>query len=200
MIKKKRLQELYLLKGQSVSSIAKLLNYSENKVNYWISRHGIPKRTIADALYLKKNPGGDPFKKPDIIRKKDLVLYGLGLGLFWGEGFKKSKNAVRLGNTDPKLIKTFLLFLERIYKIDKTKLRFGIQIFEDLKVGLVRNYWIKELQIKKSQIFPTIVVSPSRKKGTYRQKSRYGVLTVYFGNTRLKQVLDEHIELISKLD
>lgn len=200
MITKKVLEDLYLVKKKSVSEIAHILKRSENGVNYWILKHSIKKRGISEAVYNQKNPKGDPFKKPKNISLNADVLYGLGMGLFWGEGTKKNKHSVRLGNTDPYLIKAFILFLERIFRIERSKLRFGIQIFEDLDKETVRRHWIRTLNIKSSQIYPSVVVSKSLKSGTYKIKNKCGVVIVYFNNTNLKKLLDEHIENIKKID
>ena len=197
---KKVLSRLYTIEKKSVSEIAAIFKCSENGVNYWIAKHGISKRSIAEAIYVKRNPKGDPFKDPGNIGMGEEFIYGLGLGLFWGEGYKKSKNAVRLGNTDPQLIRIFILFLDRIFKIKKSKLRFGIQIFQDLDKKIVKDYWVRALHIKPEQVHPSIVVSESLRKGTYKLKNKYGVLTVYFNNTKLKKMLDEHIEKIKKID
>src|SRR5256885_1058329 len=102
---KEDLSRLYTKEGKSVYEIASLYNCSQNKVNYWLAKFEIKKRTISEAIYQKRNPDGDPFlfKTPETL--KSMLLFGLGLGLYWGEGNKKNKNTVRLGNTDPRLIK-----------------------------------------------------------------------------------------------
>jgi hypothetical protein len=37
-------------------------------------------------------------------------------------------------------------------------------------------------------------------KGTYKKKSRYGVLTIYFHNMKLKRILDEWVMEAIKRD
>ena len=63
-----------------------MLNCSEHKINYWLNKYGITKRNISDAIYLKYNPKGDPFRFILPKNKKDERLFGLGLGLYWGGG------------------------------------------------------------------------------------------------------------------
>jgi len=188
MIKKKYLTKEYIRKGRSVSDIAIELKCSQSKVTYWIQKHNINKRSISDALYLKNNPNGDPFNFQKPCRKEEWFLYGMGLGLFWGEGNKANKQSVRLGNTDPELIGYFIKFLTEIYEIDKSRLRFGIQIFSDVSKEESLNFWMKKLDAPKNK-FQGIVVTPSRKKGTYRNRNKHGVLTVYFSNTKLRDII-----------
>lgn len=61
MMDKKFLEHWYIRNKKSVHYIAKLRRCSEGKVNYWLSKHGIKKRSISDAVYAKCNPNGDPF-------------------------------------------------------------------------------------------------------------------------------------------
>lgn len=58
---KKDLENLYLRNKLSVFEIANKYGCSENKINYWLASYKIKKRTIAEAMYQKKNPKGDPF-------------------------------------------------------------------------------------------------------------------------------------------
>ena len=121
----------------------------------------------------------------------------MGLGLYWGEGNKKNKNSVRLGNTDPRIIRKFIEYLVRIFNINTKKLRFGLQIFSDLKKSDVMKFWLKQLKefdIVDAQFYK-VIVTPSRSIGTYREKSEWGVLTVHFANTKLKNLIDKMLPL-----
>jgi len=123
----KNLKKLYNEKHKSVPEIARLSECSENKVNYWLAKYQIKKRTISEAIYVKHNPKGDPFKFIVPKSAEDAELFGLGLGLYWGEGTKANKDSIRLGNTDPNLIKKFIEFLIRFFSIKKNKLNIIIR-------------------------------------------------------------------------
>ena len=178
---------------QSAHDIARRLKCSENKVHYWLGKHAIKKRTLSDALYVKQNPHGDPFifKKPQ--SSEDWFLFGLGIGLYWGEGNKKNKTAVRLGNSDPALIKAFLRFLNEIYQVRKEKIRFGLQIFSDMSPVAARSFWCRYLHVS-SRKFGKVIVTPSRGRGSYKEKTSHGVLTIYFSNVKLQRMLNKEIE------
>ena len=194
------LKKLYTNEKKSSAEVAKILNCSAHKINYWLEKYSIPKRSISEAIYSKCNPDGDPFSIQSIKNTKDAKLLGLGLGLYWGEGNKKSKNSIRLGNTDPALIKSFLEFLVKILGIEKRKLRFGLQVFSDMSANKSLSFWLKELKkfdINKSQFFK-VTVTPSRSIGNYREKSKWGVLTVHFANTKLKNLLDNYIAEVAQ--
>ncbi|MBP6924174.1 MAG: hypothetical protein KBB78_01255 [Candidatus Pacebacteria bacterium] len=197
MIQKDYLEQKYIKKLFSVSVIAKELNCSESKVTYWIQKHGLKKRTISEAQYVKRNPEGDPFIFKSPQTEGEWFLYGLALGLYWGEGNKKSKTAVRIGNTDPDLLRYFLDFLIQMYRVDVSRLRYGLQIFTDIDPEKAKMFWCVKLNVSPMS-FQKIIVTPSVKRGTYTQKSEYGVLTIHFSNTKIRDTIVDAIEALRR--
>jgi hypothetical protein len=193
MIYKEKLNDLYTKQKLSMKDISVLLKCSQNQVDYWMKKHNIKRRSISEGVYIKNNPKGDPFlfRGPEV--KKDSILYGVGLGLYWGEGTKANKNSIRLGNTDPDLILTFIEFLKVCFSIDKKDLRFGLQIFSEMSEKEALDFWCAFLDVSKKQFMKT-VITISNKKGTYTHKIKHGVLTVYFNNTKARNQLCSLIE------
>ncbi len=171
-----------------MQDIATELHCSLHKVQYWMQKYAIKIRSTSDAIYLKNNPDGDPFKFSPPKTLSQAELFGFGLGLYWGEGTKADKTSVRLGNTDPELIAKFIEFLVKIFGVKREALHFGLQLFNDLPKNTAMDFWQKKLRINSSQFYKTIVTE-SRGKGTYRKKSKYGVLTVYCHNRKLRDLL-----------
>lgn len=195
ILSKKILSELYLQENKSMQEIADRLNCSLHKVAYWIAKHKIRVRSRSDATYIKRNPNGDPFTRQIIKTKRDAFLSGLGLGLYWGEGTKASKNSIRLGNADPKLIRAFIQFLTRLYGIERSRLRFGLQVFSDIAPEIALQFWCRALNMPRSQ-FQKVIITPSRGTGTYRKKLINGVLTVQFHNKKLRNVLIAELDTL----
>ncbi len=177
-----------------MQDIATILNCSLHTISYWMEKYQIPRRTRNEATYVKRNPNGDPFRfhKPNTAEKAK--LFGLGIGLYWGEGTKANLSSVRLGNTDPALIKIFISFLIKIFYIRKEDLKFGLQLFNDIDTEEALDFWIKKLNIERDQINKPIVTK-SGHLGTYRRKSQYGVMTVMYHNKKLRDLL---VDLVSK--
>ena len=194
-VSKEELFDLYTTKKQSVAQISNKFDCSENKINYWLSKYEIKKRTISDAIYQLKNPLGDPFSLSMPKTLNQGILFGLGLGLYWGEGSKRGTGGVRLTNTDPKMLVKFIEFLEKVFKVEKKNLRFSIQIFNDISSIEALKYWKQELGVDRRQFYKTIV-SKVRGPGTYKHKSKYGVVIVYFNNIKLKRLICNMIENI----
>ena len=185
---KSSLERYYVQEKKSAADIARVYTCSQRTINYWLKKYNIPKRSIREALYIKNNPHGDPFVIKNPKTKDELILFGMGLGLYWGEGTKASKNAIRLGNSDPLLMKKFMEFLETLFGVKKKDLKFQLQIFSDLCTCDVEKIWMEKLGIHKKQLYKTIV-TPQRSPGTYRKKNKYGVVTLYYGNTKLRDVI-----------
>ncbi len=188
MITRNTLIKLYIEDKLSMTEIAKKLGCSVHKITYWMDIYEIKRRSISEAIYQKNNPNGDPFKIATIKSIKKAKLYGLGIGLYWGEGTKASKNSVRLGNSDPMLLNIFIKFLQECFNVDKKDLRFGLQIFSDIDPTDALKYWSSELDAKLSQFYK-VHVTISGSVGTYRHKSKYGVVTIYFNNKKLRDIL-----------
>ncbi len=193
MISKEELEQLYIENKRSVSYIAKSLKCSETAVNYWLKKYSIHKRSISDAIYLKRNPYGNPFKpqKPQNIR--DAIILGLGMGLYWREANKSSKLSVRLASADAALIQNFILFLKSSFQINDSKLKYGLQVSHKTDIQEAMIYWQQQLGADKSQ-FQKVIVSSYRGEAQYNQKNKYGVLTIFYHNKRLRDIICKMIE------
>ncbi len=198
MFQKEELKNLYFIENRSIRDIANISSCSEGKVNYWFKKYNIKKRNISDAIYLKHHPDGDPFSLRMPRNKKEERLFGLGIGIFLGEGNKVDKSTIRVGNTDVTILRIFVTFLLVFFNIHKDNLRFHLQIFSDVDTIEAQKYWIKELGITKNQFYKTSITK-SIKKGTYKHKNKRGVLTVYYSNVKARKLLDDIISQCSSV-
>lgn len=198
MLSQEELTHLYINEKLSKAEIAKQLNCSLGKVDWWFKQYNIPIRTISEAIYLRSNRQGDPFLIKTHLMGNDLLLYGLGVGLFWGEGNKADIYSVRLGNTDPELIRIFVKFLKEICGVNDKKIRFGLQVFNDIDPDEALHFWMNELNYPRESFMNSLVVSPPQGKGIYRRKSKYGVLTIYIHNKKLRDWLMVQVDNIRR--
>lgn len=190
LLTKQTLIKLYS-KGMSLTGISNHLHCSIHKVTYWMRKYGIPRRSRSDAVYIQANPQGNPFHIHYPQTPSKYVLYGLGLGIYWGEGTKGINYPVRVTNSDPCIIRTFRMFLLSICHVDLTRIRYSIVAFNDSNIHTVQSYWSKQLKISPDK-FGKIVQIPTQGKGTYRKKSQFGVCSITVGNTKLKiWIMDE---------
>lgn len=188
MINKERLEELYNGRKKSLFEISKILKCSVHKVNYWMKKYNIVMRSISEAVYIKCNPQGDPFKLRFPMTIAEAKLFGMGIGLYWGEGNKANKDSVRLGNADPELLNKFIEFLITFFGVSRLDLHFGLQVFTDISVDKAMDFWRKRLRIKSRQFYKP-VITKSGSLGTYKKKSIYGVLTVHYHNKKMRDIM-----------
>lgn len=169
-----------------MSEIAKHLACSVHKVVYWMDRYKINRRSPSLASYHKLNPDGDPFDIKDHLTPTEKSLKNLALGLYWGEGMKATNYAVKIGNTDTGIIKTFQAYLTNICQVDKSKMKYYLQTFNDTDQQEAKKYWSRYLHIHPKKILVSKPVPPQG-KGTYKRLNMYGVLSLCFFNIKLKK-------------
>lgn len=186
------LSDLYK-SGKSMKQIAAEFNCSEHRVVYWMTKYGIKRRNRSDASYIRSNPDGDPFIIKTELNNEESKLFGLGLGIYWGEGEKVSKHQLRVTNTDPDVLRTYIRFLLTICQIKKEKITYSIICFNDVDPKDAALYWTKELQLSEGK-FGKIVQIPPQGKGTYKRKNKTGVCTVTVSNIKLKSWIMGELE------
>ncbi|MDO9579336.1 MAG: helix-turn-helix domain-containing protein [Bacteroidales bacterium] len=192
---KEKIVDLYQ-RGLSMQEIADKMGWSLHKVSYWLDKCNISRRSPSEASYLKWNPNGDPFNIKNKLNKNEILLKGLGLGLYWGEGDKSPNNtSVRLSNTDPQLIKKFKEFLVKICGVKKEKFSYSLILFNDINEKEAIRFWTQHIGIKRKQLGKIIKIPPQG-KGTYKKKSQFGVFIIIVTNKKLKEKILEQIREI----
>lgn len=163
--------------------IAKKHKVSLHKVVYWMEKYGINRRSNSEATYVKRNPNGNPFKITPLDSLEKTELLALAIGLFLGEGNKRDHFHIRFTNSDSKIIKVFLEFIRKICGVREQKIKAFINIFDDRVYEKCLNYWVGITRIPFTRFYkPTI---RPRKIGTYKNKSKYGTITIIISNTKL---------------
>lgn len=57
-------------------------------------------------------------------------------------------------------------------------------------------FWSASLRIPRSQFHKKVIMTPYRGVGTYREKSRHGVASMYFNNRKLRDILCRSIDAV----
>lgn len=71
--------------------------------------------------------------------------------MYWCEGGKNEKFGIHFTNSDPYLVKTFLYFLRRGYKLKENKLKVCIHLHEYHDVKKQLAFWSQTTKIPKGQ-------------------------------------------------
>ncbi len=75
--------------------------------------------------------------------------------LYLGEGSKSMRGCLRLGNSDPGIIRLFLKLLRSCYAIDESKFRVTVLCRADQDTKALANFWARTSDIKKGQFYKT---------------------------------------------
>ena len=182
---------LYIAQNMSVAMMAKQLSCSQSKVNYWLRKYGIPRRSWSDSAYAKQNPKGDPFTIPGKFSHHQQELLKAGLLLYWAEG-NKGKDAIRLANLDSRMLILFLEFLREVCHVDEKRIYVYVRVQKEFSLDDARQYWANILRLPASRIY--VYPHTDKRSKLIQQKSRHGIATLEFHSTKLKKWLDVAIE------
>jgi hypothetical protein len=104
------------------------------------------------------------------------------VNLYIGEAYKRCRNTVSLGNSDPAVVRIAAHWIRRL---STNRIAYSIQYHADQDLNELRMFWGSQLGIDPGSI-RLQRKSNSNQLGTTRWRSRYGVLTVASGDTYLR--------------
>jgi transcriptional regulator with XRE-family HTH domain len=186
--------------GKSIKFIAKKLNVSVGSVSNWCKDVVLSPKQIA----VLERQGNDPSygrrlaysleqKRKRIEKTKRLINEGIrevgklsqrelfvaGIALYWGEGFKKDKQA-GLANLDPNVMKFFLKWLKECfgYKNEDLIVRITLNISHKGRIEEITNYWSKLTGVPIQNFRKPFYQNTVWKKTYENPNEYYGVLRV----------------------
>ena len=108
-------------------------------------------------------------------------VYCIGLGLYWGEGYKKGSQELGFTNSDPKMIQFYIHWLERVFKINRAELilRVSINGIHKYRIKDVEKQWSQVTGIPLSQFTKSSLIKTDSKKV-------YGNMETHLGTLRIK--------------
>jgi transcriptional regulator with XRE-family HTH domain len=119
-------------------------------------------------------------------------LFVAGVMLYWAEGDKSHRNAPRISNSDPEVLKLFVRFVRDCLEVSDDQMRVTCHLFAD-HIGRQREieqFWVEELGLSRDHLCKSFVNVYSK----YSQKKRkgrlpYGTTRVTVHSTRALQVI-----------
>ena len=147
-----------------LKSIRGLLKYSETKRKERMERNVLQKQEGVIAL--------------GTLSDRDILM--VGLGLYWGEGYKYENGEFGFTNSNPLIIRFYLKWL-KLWKVEKDSLIFRLTLNEFFRKeeNNIKNFWINFLCVKESQFSKTTFIQTSLKKASKRNIKKYkGILRV----------------------
>lgn len=186
---------------QGIYDIARVLNVPTTTISYWcrdikltkhdvdkIKQTGIRKARMGMLLYTEKQrrarikrtlgERGEGATSVGHLSHRDIFM--LGLGLYWGDGYKESNGELGFTNSSIKAVKFYLKWL-KLQGVAKNDLIFRLTINEIFKLqeNRIKNLWVHDLKISSSQFSATTLIKTKLKKAITVRKNTYtGVLRV----------------------
>jgi len=145
-------------------SVKGLLRYSEFKRKERINRN-----------IFQRQEGVEILGK---LSKRDILM--IGLGLYWGDGYKYENGELGFTNSNPEMIRFYFKWLE-LWNVKKDSLIFRLTINEFFKreEKAIKSFWLNFLDVKKEQFSKTTFIKTNLKKASFKNKQKYkGILRV----------------------
>jgi len=193
--------------GESYNRIRKTIGVSKGTLSLWlrdmplskkrirelrdwnevrIERYRETRRRTRDALLTEIYKEEKKLIMP--LSNRDLFI--AGLFLYWGEGAKTKIAELSLSNTDPAIVKVFICWLEKVFSINRKKLRVRLHIYKDMDAKQELLFWSKALGISLLQFKKPYVKSTSRSSITYKNGFGHGTCQINIGGAKIaKRVL-----------
>lgn len=123
----------------------------------------------------------------------ELFLFGLGLGLYWGDG-KKYGSTVCIANSDPRMLRAFINWLETICGVPKADLRVQLHLHQDVDPKKAVKYWRNKLCVQTNQFYKIMI---DKRKGLNRKKGKlkYGTAHIYM-ISKTRKTLELHRKIL----
>jgi hypothetical protein len=121
-------------------------------------------------------------------------LFMSALMIYWGEGNKASRNNCIIANTEYEMVRIFKLFLERICRVKRSRIRAWILLYPDLDEKVCKNYWMRNIGLKQEDFNKSIVIQGKHKTN----KLQYGVCNLGVSSTYLKKKILLWIKLLAE--
>jgi hypothetical protein len=111
--------------------------------------------------------------------------------LHWAEG-DKCRNSVRMSNSDPELVATFVSFMRRYFDVPDDKIVVCCNLFADhaQRQHEIEDFWLAKLRLPRTSLRKSVVnvySKHSQKKRT--NKLPYGTCKVNIHSTRIQHII-----------
>lgn len=187
--------------GKSIYEVARILNLKPTTISHWckniqltkelrnkIDKQGKLKARTAMLVYTEKlrkermqkvlankKAGAEIVKS---LSSRDFLM--IGLGLYWGEGYKYENSELGFTNSNLNIIKFYIKWLN-LFKVGKDDLIFRITVNEIFRpqAQMVKQFWVKNLKVKENQFSTTTFIKTNLKKADISNLDTYhGILRV----------------------
>jgi hypothetical protein len=209
-----RAKDVWLRKnGYTLPEICDRLKKGKTTVYYWIKNVPIIKQSIFISK-CKKNIRLSCIRAGQAIRKKfkalrdsarDEALSDLRekfknelfrdfIILYITEGYRRTKQCVSIGNSDPSIIKLAHYWIKLL---SNKKIDYQLRVHEDHNIEETIKFWATYLNVNEKSINCTIKKNSCKMK-TRNWRNEYGIITLRVNDTYFRVKLDVYMDHLRK--
>lgn len=184
----KDIVRMYVTDMLSAAQISERLKISVSTVCRILEQHKAQKRSISEAIAMLNITKFHkvPFRLKSALSPDENDLKITGIMLYWGEG-AKTGGTVKFANSNPDMIRVFLLFLRGICGVDEDRIKIIVHMYSDLDWGSLEKFWSSVTRIPLENFYTPQILKG--KVGTYKNKSLYGTATIHYSDVRLLKLI-----------
>lgn len=184
--------------GKSYSEIRSVLNVGKGTLSSWLKDYPLSleqigrcgKKRVENYIasrrknreILFKNIYDEEEAKILPLSRRDIIIGGLFLYL--GEGAKTHMSVLSLSNTNPALIKGFIVWLKNL-GVDTSKIYFRLHLYKDMDPENEINFWCEKLRVERSQFRKSYIKKSTLIGLSYKNGYGHGTCNAHFGNAIL---------------
>ena len=193
--------------GKSYSEIKKVLGVSKGTLSAWLRNYPLSEARIRELRdwnqqRIERYRETRRRQREDLLHriyegekvqlipllKRDVLL--AGLFLYWGEGGKTKPAELILSNSNPAVIKAFILWLEKSWGRKKKKLKVKLHLYRDMNIAKETAYWVKVLNIPRTHFTKPYIKKSNFSSLTYKRSFGHGTCNIALANAMVaKRVL-----------
>lgn len=196
------------LRGRSYSEIQKELGVAKSTLSGWfkdvvlsdMAKTRLASRTrIGAEVFIKLNKAQTHHARERVAliraRSRQTIrpfsqadLRILGAALYWAEGYKRpivrdgrevTSHAVSFLNSDPDMIRLFIVFLERSLGVSRSDIRATMRLYSHINEEEARRYWMRATELPAEQFrrSTNLITGASKGKRPFNRLP-YGTLQI----------------------
>jgi hypothetical protein len=183
----------YSVDKLSEKQISELISVSPNKVRRVLDENNIQRRSRSEAstYYHITKFGQKEFTPKTFLTREEEMLKIAGVMLYWGEGTKKN-SSVAFANSDPRMMQVFLRFLRIVCGVSEERLHVTLHYYEDQNPEELTSFWSNIMNLPESQFYKPFLHKKNA-KGTYRELSTHGTVSIQYSDKKLLQLIKQWI-------
>lgn len=195
----------------SYSAIRKRLGVSKSTLSYWLQEYPLTAEKILELrrkgwqkgeasreryrLTMQKQRealDADAYSQKYDFLKRTLSrqnFYVSGLMLYLAEGGKRKSHTIVLANTDARLIKFFIKWLQEFLDVPRVKLKAQLHLYENMDLKTEKTFWQKQLGLDKKQFYKPSIRKLKANSFSYASTHRHGTCSLYAFSVEKKREL-----------